>query len=109
MRFLVDNQLPKALARWLSAHGHEAVHVLDIGMAQTPDAEICAYAANESRVVVSKDEDFLSLVLRPGVTVQLVWVRMPNCTNAELLTAFAHALEQAVSILTSGQQIVELR
>ena len=109
MRFLVDNQLPKALARWLSAQGHEAVHVLDIGMAQTPDAEICAYAANESRVVVSKDEDFLSLVLRPGVTVQLVWVRMPNCTNAELLAAFAQALEQVVSILTSGQQIVELR
>jgi len=26
-----DNQLPAALARWLTAKGHDAVHVLDIG------------------------------------------------------------------------------
>lgn len=32
MRFLVDAQLPPALARWLCANGHEAVHVGDLGM-----------------------------------------------------------------------------
>lgn len=32
MRFLVDAQLPPALARWLAAQGHEAEHVGDIGM-----------------------------------------------------------------------------
>lgn len=26
-----DNQLPAALARWLTAKGHDAVHVVDIG------------------------------------------------------------------------------
>ena len=109
MRFVVDNQLPRALARWLAAQGHDAIHVLDIGIAQTADADICAFAADESRIVVSKDEDFLGLVLRPGVTVQLVWIRMPNCTNAELLDAFGRALAQATSLLASGQQIVEIR
>ena len=109
MRFVVDNQLPRALARWLSAQGHDAVHVLDVGMAQTPDADICAFAAEESRIVVSKDEDFLGLVLRPGVTVQLVWIRMPNCTNAELLTAIDRALTKTISLLESGHQIVEIR
>jgi predicted nuclease of predicted toxin-antitoxin system len=32
MRFLVDAQLPPALARWLAAQGHEAAHVGDLGL-----------------------------------------------------------------------------
>jgi predicted nuclease of predicted toxin-antitoxin system len=33
MRFLIDAQLPPALARWLSSAGHDAEHVADIGLA----------------------------------------------------------------------------
>jgi predicted nuclease of predicted toxin-antitoxin system len=32
MRFLVDNQLPPSLARWLRDRGHEAEHVFEIGL-----------------------------------------------------------------------------
>jgi predicted nuclease of predicted toxin-antitoxin system len=31
MRFLVDNQLPPSLARWLRDRGHGAVHVFESG------------------------------------------------------------------------------
>ena len=55
MKFLVDNQLPIALARWLAARGADAVHVLDIGFDATPDSDIWARAIRESRIVVSKD------------------------------------------------------
>lgn len=30
MRFLIDAQLPRRLARWLAALGHDAVHTLDL-------------------------------------------------------------------------------
>ena len=40
MRFLVDAQLPPALARWLVAAGHEAEHVGDRGMEAASDAAI---------------------------------------------------------------------
>jgi predicted nuclease of predicted toxin-antitoxin system len=40
MRFLVDAQLPAALARWLAAEGHRAEHVADIGLAGALDKEI---------------------------------------------------------------------
>jgi predicted nuclease of predicted toxin-antitoxin system len=38
MRFLVDAQLPPALARWLAGKGHEAEHVADRQMEAASDA-----------------------------------------------------------------------
>lgn len=40
MRFLVDAQLPAALARWLETQGHDAVHVYDIGLLEAEDKTI---------------------------------------------------------------------
>jgi predicted nuclease of predicted toxin-antitoxin system len=37
MRFIVDAQLPPALARWLVRQGHEAEHVADRLLATAPD------------------------------------------------------------------------
>ena len=58
MRFLVDAQLPPALARWLSANGHEAAHVGDLGMQAASDADIWDHALASSTAIVTKDEDF---------------------------------------------------
>ncbi|MFZ1575492.1 MAG: DUF5615 family PIN-like protein [Chromatiaceae bacterium] len=44
MRFLVDAQLPPALARWLAQRGHEAEHVLDCGLLDASDRLIWARA-----------------------------------------------------------------
>ena len=38
MRFIVDAQLPPALARVLAAHGHDSKHVADIGMKEAEDS-----------------------------------------------------------------------
>ncbi len=44
MKLLVDNQLPAALARFLSAHGIASAHVLDLGLETARDRDIWAYA-----------------------------------------------------------------
>ena len=109
MKFLVDNQLPIALARWLAARGADAVHVLDIGFDATPDSDIWARAIRESRIVVSKDEDFLHLANRLGDVGSLLWVRVGNCRTKALMARFEaewSAIEQAFA---SEQRIVELR
>jgi len=55
MRFLVDAQLPPALARWLAAKGHAAEHVADCEMQAASDAAIWAFAVEASAVIVTKD------------------------------------------------------
>jgi len=65
-RFLVDNQLPAALTRWLRDKGQEAEHVLDLNLGQSPDTQIWQRAAELGAVIVTKDEDFAQLtILRP--------------------------------------------
>ena len=76
MKFLVDNQLPAALARWLSEAGNDAVHVMDRELGQASDRELWAMAVEENRIVVSKDEDFFILATRPDDKGRLLWLRL---------------------------------
>ena len=56
MKFIVDAQLPRRLARELAASGHDAVHTLDFPAGnRTPDEEIVAVAVREGRVVMTPD------------------------------------------------------
>jgi predicted nuclease of predicted toxin-antitoxin system len=48
-----------ALARFLASIGMEAVHVLDLGLAQSGDAEVWSFAVKNKFVLISKDHDFL--------------------------------------------------
>ena len=56
--FIIDAQLPPALARLLSSRGHYAGHVADIGTEDADDSPIWDYALEHKAVVVTKDEDF---------------------------------------------------
>ena len=40
MKFLVDAQLPPALARWLREQGYDAQHVEDLGLRDAEDRVI---------------------------------------------------------------------
>ena len=109
MTFLVDNQLPRALARFLAAHGHQADHVLDLGMDEADDRAIWNYAATNKCVIVTKDEDFLGLSLQKGGENQVIWVRLGNCRKPTLLAAFETALPNIIRALQQGHRVVELR
>jgi predicted nuclease of predicted toxin-antitoxin system len=61
VKFIVDNQLPVALAQYLRKRGFDCEHVLEAGLGDARDSEICRYAELHERVVISKDEDFFYL------------------------------------------------
>ena len=64
MKFIVDAQLPPALARLLCELGQEAVAVRDVGLREADDGPIWQYALEHGAVIVSKDEDFPERSLR---------------------------------------------
>jgi predicted nuclease of predicted toxin-antitoxin system len=108
MRFLVDAQLPPALARWIAAKGHDAQHVAEFGMAGAPDRAIWDKASALTSVIVSKDEDFIQLS-RAGGGPQIVWVTSGNTSKRALLEMMEKIFPQIVAALEAGERIVEVR
>ena len=108
MRFLVDNQLPPSLARWLRDRGHDAAHVFESGLHLLDDRALWVRALTDARIVISKDEDFLYLANQPGDTGRFLWVRLGNCRNDALLAAFVTSFDTIIAAFDSGQIVVEL-
>jgi len=109
VKFLVDNQLPSTLAKWLVSHGHEALHVLDVGLSEAKDKEICVYARENGLVLITKDEDFSRTATFSSNEVSVVWVRLGNCRTKTLLKAFDSLLPQILAALESGSRLIEIR
>jgi predicted nuclease of predicted toxin-antitoxin system len=57
VRFLIDAQLPPALARLLNDRAHVAEHVNGIGLGQSLDRDLWRYALEHEAAIVTKDED----------------------------------------------------
>ncbi len=108
MKLLVDNQLPLELVRWLERHGVEACHVLDLGLNQSSDTVIWDRAVREGWAMVTKDEDFTDWVWLRKNAVPVVWVRLGNCRNEELLAAFESSIEEIIRRLQAGDMLIEV-
>lgn len=68
MRFLIDAQLPPAMARLLNNRAHVAEHVNDVGLGESPDRDLWRYALEHGAVIVTKDEDFANMAALGGDT-----------------------------------------
>jgi predicted nuclease of predicted toxin-antitoxin system len=108
VKFLVDNQLPRALVPVLTQAGHEAAHVLDIELAQSNDHAIWKYAAEHGYVLISKDADFADLAVIGPYRVRLIWVRIGNCRKTVLLESFKNSLSTIEQELNTGEHLIEL-
>jgi predicted nuclease of predicted toxin-antitoxin system len=108
MRFLVDAQLPPALARWLAGKGYEAEHVGDKGMQGASDTAIWDYALASAAVIVTKDEDFAQRKVLAGVGPVVVWIRLPNTRRRDLLAWFEIVLPDTMAALARGETLIEV-
>ena len=58
MKFLVDAQLPPALARWLRDAGHEAQAVREVGLREAEDDDIWNHALKTGAVLIPRTKTF---------------------------------------------------
>lgn len=75
----------------------------------TQKTRIYYVAAREAAtVVMSKDHDFVEMVLRHGSPPQLLWITCGNTSNARMRSILTYALPDAMALLRQGEQIVEI-
>jgi predicted nuclease of predicted toxin-antitoxin system len=109
MRFLIDAQLPPALARLLSTRGHIAEHVVDIGLCESNDSTIWSYALKHRIIIVTKDEDFPHRLRQSRASPVIVWLRVGNSSRRALLQWFEPLVPKVVELIESGERLVEIR
>ena len=106
MKFLIDAQLPRRLARWLGTEGHDAVHTMDLPAGnRTEDAQINAISTREQRIVVTKDVDFVDTFLLQRTPHKLLLVTTGNIGNPELVRLFEDNLDGIVHALETSDFI----
>ena len=94
IRYLVDEDLPRSLARTMREAGLEAEDVRDIGLRGRSDREVLSSAAERGSVLVSADLGFANLLEFPAGTHRgIVVVRFPNeISNAAVNRMIVDAL-----------------
>jgi predicted nuclease of predicted toxin-antitoxin system len=108
VNFLLDAQLPRRLATLLRERGHDAIHTLDLQRAnKTTDHEINEIAVRESRVVVTKDSDFVDSLLLRGQPWKLLLITTGNIRNSALEALLLANLNAIIDGL-GGYDYVEL-
>ncbi|WP_291828042.1 DUF5615 family PIN-like protein [Bosea sp. (in: a-proteobacteria)] len=108
-RFLIDAQLPPALAERLAAAGFEASHVHRVGLGGASDRAIWRRACETADALITKDVDFVQLARSDAAGVAVIWIRIGNVTNSALWRVLEPALPDIVAALRAGERIVEIR
>lgn len=103
MNWLIDAQLPKRLASLLNDQGENAVHTLDLPLGNvTPDSAITEVADRETRIVVTKDQDFVNSFLLNEKPKQLLLISTGNIANTDLVSLLATNLPAIRTMFASG-------
>jgi len=99
MRFLLDQDVYAATARFLLDLGHDVVLVASIELSRAQDQEILRVAQEQKRVLVTRDRDFGNLVFVRELGAGVIYLRvLPSTLNA------VHAeLERVLNLHTETQ------
>ena len=109
MTFLIDAQLPPALATWLIQQGHTAQHVDDLDLRNGDDIAIWNHASESGVIIITKDEDFAERITRTTTGPVIVWLRIGNATNRVLIQWLSPRWEELVDHLSAGDRLIEVR
>jgi predicted nuclease of predicted toxin-antitoxin system len=80
----------------------------DLCLRDAEDSSIFFAARHQGAIVMSKDRDFVDLVLKHGPPPQIIWVTSGNTSNATLQEILAGVWPAVVQLLTAGEKLVEV-
>jgi len=102
LRFIVDTQLPPSLAEFLRRREFDATHVINCpNGALTSDNEIISIAIKETRIIITKDSDFMDYYLLKGYPPAVLLLQVGNIKNQELFFLLNEHIEQIISLFSN--------
>lgn len=105
---LFDENLSKRLPFQLADMFPGARHAVELGLKQSPDAEIWRAAAENGLVIVGKDADFVNLSVLHGAPPKVVWLALGN-TSAKHARETLHArAAEIITFLGDGRALLTL-
>jgi len=108
VKFLIDAQLPPALAIWLREQGHDAHAVREVDLREALDEAIWAYAQRTGATIMTKDEDFALRCEQLSTGPAIVWRRIGNTSNLALKTWLQPRMAGIVQLIGQGSRLVEV-
>jgi len=84
VKLLFDENLSPRLVETLSGLYPHSAHVHQCQLGSSDDAAIWDYARANGFTIVSKDSDFQERSILFGAPPKVVWLRIKNCTSAEV-------------------------
>jgi predicted nuclease of predicted toxin-antitoxin system len=112
MRFLTDVGASRTTAEALRSHGHDVLHLSEVGLHRLPDDQILTRAREEGRIVITFDLDFGDLLAAGGYSLpSVILFRLhdpaPLSVNSKLLEIISERgedLERGAIVIVEDQR-----
>lgn len=93
MKLLFDQNLSPRLVQRLADAFPGSSHVALLGLDSAGDRAVWDFARNQGFIIVSKDADFNDLTVFLGSPPQVIWLRLGNCTTAQVESCIRENVE----------------
>ena len=101
MRFLLDQDVYAATARFLQLLGHDVTTVAQLGLSRAADSDLLRVARDQGWILITRDRDFGNLVFVEDLRTGVLYLRV--------LPSTLEAVHREVSKLLSAHPEDELR
>ena len=105
VRLLLDENLSEQLLPGLSARYPDSAHMRALGLGGAVDSAVWEFVRRGGFLLVTKDDDFVTLSVLRGAPPKVIWLNIGNADNSDtlaLLLRHAEAIEQFASHPEAG-------
>ena len=107
MNFLLNMNVPRAVAGVLAAHGHRARHAGDVGLAKASDTAVVEDARRCGEVIITHDLDYGHLLAFSGErTPSVIILRLARPDPQDVASSIINALDEIIPALSQGAIVI---
>lgn len=83
---LFDQNLSFQIAKKIQDIFPGAKHVTDVGLQNSTDSDIWAFARVNNYVIITHDSDFIDISVLRGFPPKIIWLKIGNTSTANIVT-----------------------